>query len=80
MRAHLDPQFQMMPPSRNSDGEGGATVAPEMTRKFFESILRASEDNPSLAVSRVLVRQMEDLKRHFCSGEDTRTRKRIALD
>ena len=42
-----------------------------MTRKFFESILRASEDNPSLAVSRVLVRQMEDLKRHFCSGEVT---------
>ena len=44
-------------------------MAPEMTRKFFESILRASEDNPSLSVSRVLVRQMEDLKRHFCSGE-----------
>ena len=53
-------------------------MAPEMTRKFFESILRASEDNPSLAVSRVLVRQMEDLKRHFCSGEEV-TRKCLTL-
>ena len=57
--------------SRTGDGGdgGGATVAPEMTRKFFESILRTADDNPGLLVNKVLVRQMEDLKRHFCSGK-----------
>ena len=48
-----------------------------MTRKFFESILRASDDNPSLVVNRVLVRQMEDFKRHFCSGRGLMYRDRL---
>ena len=42
---------------------------PETTKKFFESILRTSDDNPSLVVNKVLVRQIDDNKRHFNSGQ-----------
>ena len=56
-----------IPNSSRSD-EDGATAVPEATKKFFESILRASDDKPSLVVNKVLVRQIEDNKRHFNSG------------
>ena len=49
---------------------GEESVVPELTKNFFETILRASDDSPKLVVNKVLVDQDSDevaAGRHFCS-------------
>ena len=42
-------------------------VMPELTKKFFEKILRESEKNDELQVTKVKVSEENEFGRHFCS-------------
>ena len=41
---------------------------PELTKTFFENILRASDDSPKLQVTKVKVKDGTEFGRHFCSA------------
>jgi len=42
-------------------------IMPELTKTFFENILRASDDSPKLHVTKVKVKDGTEFGRHFCS-------------
>lgn len=43
-------------------------IMPELTKTFFENILRASDDSPKLHVTKVKVKDGTEFGRHFCSA------------
>ena len=45
----------------------GTDIVPELTKTFFENILRASDDSPQLHVTKVKVKDGKEFGRHFCS-------------
>ena len=45
----------------------GSDIIPELTKNFFENILRASDDSPKLQVTKVKVKDGTEFGRHFCS-------------
>ena len=45
----------------------GSDIVPELTKTFFENILRASDDSPKLHVTKVKVKDGTEYGRHFCS-------------
>ena len=45
----------------------GSDILPELTKTFFENILRASDDSPKLQVTKVKVQDGKEFGRHFCS-------------
>ena len=45
----------------------GSDIIPELTKNFFENILRASDDSPKLHVTKVKVKDGTEFGRHFCS-------------
>ena len=45
----------------------GSDIVPELTKTFFENILRASDDSPKLHVTKVKVKDGHEFGRHFCS-------------
>ena len=42
-------------------------ITPELTKTFFENILRTSDDSPKLQVTKVKVKDGTEFGRHFCS-------------
>lgn len=42
-------------------------IVPELTKTFFENILRASDESPKLVVTNVRVDDSKEFGRHFCS-------------
>ena len=42
-------------------------IMPELTKTFFENILRTSDDSPKLHVTKVKVKDGTEFGRHFCS-------------
>ena len=42
-------------------------IVPELTKTFFENILRNSDENPKLVVTKVKVKDAQEFGRHFCS-------------
>ena len=48
-------------------GSSGGDILPELTKTFFENILRASDDSPTLHVIKVKVKDGTEFGRHFCS-------------
>lgn len=42
-------------------------IMPELTKTFFENILRTSDDSPKLQVTKVKVKDGTEFGRHFCS-------------
>lgn len=42
-------------------------IVPELTKTFFENILRASDDSPKLVVTKVTVKDEQEFGRHFCA-------------
>ena len=42
-------------------------IVPELTKTFFENILRASDESPKLIVTKVKVNDSKDFGRHFCA-------------
>ena len=42
-------------------------ISPELTKNFFENILRTSDDSPQLVVTKVTVKDERNSGRHFCS-------------
>jgi hypothetical protein len=54
-----------------SSRPGDTTIVPELTKRFFERVLRASDDAPNLVVTKVSVMDAKDRGRHFCSEVHT---------
>ena len=48
-------------------GSSHGDIVPELTKTFFENILRASDDSPKLHVTKVKVKDGTEFGRHFCS-------------
>ena len=42
-------------------------ITPELTKTFFENILRTSDESPKLHVTKVKVKDGTEFGRHFCS-------------
>lgn len=42
-------------------------ITPELTKTFFENILRTSDDSPRLVVTKVKVNASNEFGKHFCS-------------
>ena len=43
-------------------------IMPELTKTFFENILRTSDESPKLQVTKVKVKDGTEFGRHFCSA------------
>lgn len=46
-------------------------ITPELTKNFFEKVLRTSDESPQLVVTKVKVDDAKEFGRHFCSEVHT---------